>query len=58
LRGSEHLTTAAASKAHPLSFDVNVVVTIAIKNLTLAPGSHRIHVDVISKETAAWRGHH
>ena len=50
MRGSEHVSATDVSSAHPVAFDVNVVVTIIVNNVTLAAGEHRIGLDVNSRE--------
>ena len=50
LRGNERLAATDAGSAHPVSFDINTVVTIIIKNTKLTPGEHRIGLDVTSRE--------
>jgi hypothetical protein len=50
LRNKEPLPANETSARRPLSFDINVVVTLVIKNLTLAAGEHRIGLDVTSRE--------
>jgi hypothetical protein len=49
-RGNESLSAAEASATRPISFDINTVVTITIKNVTLTPGEHHIGLDVTSRE--------
>ena len=50
MRGSERLSAAAAGSAHPVTFDINTVVTIAVLNVKLAAGEHRVGLDVTSRE--------
>ncbi len=50
MRGNERLSAAEASPSRPLAFDINVVVTILVEGVTLAPGQHRVWLDVTSRE--------
>jgi hypothetical protein len=50
MRGNERLAATDAGSARPMSFDINVVITIIVKNVKLAAGEHRIGLDVTSRE--------
>ncbi len=49
-RGGESLPASDVSPQHPMRFDINAVVTITVKNAALAPGEHRIALDINSRE--------
>lgn len=50
VRGAERIAAASASTAHPLSFDLNVVVTLIVMGVTLTAGEHRVSLDVATRE--------
>jgi hypothetical protein len=50
VRGGDRLPIAEVSKARPILFDLNVVVTLAVKGRILTPGEHRFSVAVVSRE--------
>lgn len=49
-RGAERIVAAKASTAHPLAFDLNVVVTLIVTGVTLTAGEHRVSLDVTTRE--------
>lgn len=49
-RGAERIAAADCGPGHPLLFDLNVVVTIIIKNITLSPGEHHVTLNITSRE--------
>jgi hypothetical protein len=50
-RGTERISAADCGPRHPISFDVNVIVTIIIRSVRLGPGEHHLTLDVTSRET-------
>lgn len=50
MRGNERLQASDAGARHPLVFDINVTVTIQFRRITLAPGAHRVGIDVTTRE--------
>jgi hypothetical protein len=50
MRGSERAPVAEVSKARPVAFDINVVVTLVAKGRKLAPGEHHLSVEIASRE--------
>ncbi len=49
-RGNERVAGADASTARPISFDINTVITIAVKGARLAAGENRVGLDVTTRE--------
>ena len=49
-RGAERVPAASASTAHPLAFDLNVVITLSVTGVTLTAGEHRVSLDVATRE--------
>lgn len=50
VRGTERLAATSTSSAHPIAFDLNIVITLIVTGVTLAAGEHRLVLDVNTRE--------